>query len=369
MKKNITINLCGRLFQIDEDAYEMLQEYIESLRSSFGKQEGCDEIVNDIEARIAELFAELNQQGIEAITIDHVKDIITRIGKPEELTDNEGTDNGRKDGHKYESFRSAAQDICDNVRARTAGKKLYRNPNDKMVAGVLSGLAAYTNSDAVWWRLLTVLLVLFYGVGIIAYIVMAIVVPEAKTPEQLLQMEGKEVTPQNLADVVVENKQTARPNRGCLGTLLFVLFSIVAAFFVVIASIVGVGLLISLLLVIVSLVIVFTVPSATHVNLPFDIEYLNLGELINIHALRHRVSESGRTDQHPPLDSHYLHRRCAARPLHTYLCHRPHAVLQGWQGATYGHRTAHPVDRVVGGVAVLSVPCTHLDSATGENAL
>ena len=256
MKKNITINLCGRLFQIDEDAYEMLQEYIESLRSSFGKQEGCDEIVNDIEARIAELFAELNQQGVEAITIDHVKDIITRIGKPEELTDNEGTDSGRKDGHKYESFRSAAQDICDNVRARTAGKKLYRNPNDKMVAGVLSGLAAYTNSDAVWWRLLTVLLVLFYGVGIIAYIVMAIVVPEAKTPEQLLQMEGKEVTPQNLADVVVENKQTARPNRGCLGTLLFVLFSIVAAFFVVIASIVGVGLLISLLLVIVSLVIV-----------------------------------------------------------------------------------------------------------------
>ena len=287
MKKNITINLSGRLFQIDEDAYEMLQKYIESLRSSFGKQEGCDEIVNDIEARIAELFTELNQQGIEAITIDHVKNIITRIGKPEELTDSEGTDNEKqgdgKDGHKYESFRSAAQDICDNVRARTAGKKLYRNPNDKMVAGVLSGLAAYTNSDAVWWRLLTMLLVLLYGMGIIAYIVLAIVVPEAKTPEQLLQMEGKEVTPQNLADVVVENKQTARPNRGCLGTILFVLFSIVAAFFVVIASIVGVGLLISLLLVIVSLVIVFTVPSATHVSLPFDIGYLNLGELINIH--------------------------------------------------------------------------------------
>ena len=281
MKKNITINLCGRLFQIDEDAYEMLQKYIESLRQSFGHEEDGEEIVNDIEARIAELFSELNQQGFEAITIEHVKDIITRIGKPEELTDNKGTDG--KEGHKYESFQSAAQDIYNNVRTRTAGKRLYRNPNDKMVAGVLSGLAAYTNTEAVWWRLLTVLLVLFYGVGIIAYIVMAIVVPEAKTPEQLLQMEGKEVTPQNLADVVVENKQTARPNRGCLGTILFVLFSIVAAFFVVIASIVGVGLLISLLLVIVSLVIVFTVPSATHVNLPFDIEYLNLGELINIH--------------------------------------------------------------------------------------
>lgn len=287
MKKNITINLCGRLFQIDEDAYEMLQKYIESLRSSFGKQDGGDEIVDDIEARIAELFEELNQQGIEAVTIDHVKDIITRIGKPEELTDSEGTDNEKQsdgtDGHKYESFHSAAQDIYNNVRERTAGKKLYRNPNDKMVAGVLSGLAAYTNTDPVWWRLLTVLLVLFYGVGLIAYIVLAIVVPEAKTPEQLLQMEGKDVTPQNLADVVVENKQPTQPRRGCLGTILFVLFSIMAAIFVVIASIVGVGLLISLLLVIVSLVIVFTVPGATRVSLPFDIEYLNLGELINIH--------------------------------------------------------------------------------------
>ena len=77
MKKNITINLCGRLFQIDEDAYELLQQYIESLRQSFGHEEGGEEIVNDIEARIAELFSELNQQGIEAITIEHVKDIIT----------------------------------------------------------------------------------------------------------------------------------------------------------------------------------------------------------------------------------------------------------------------------------------------------
>ena len=77
MKKNITINLCGRLFQIDEDAYEMLQQYIESLRSSFGREEGGEEIADDIEARIAELFDELRQQGIEAITIEQVKNIRT----------------------------------------------------------------------------------------------------------------------------------------------------------------------------------------------------------------------------------------------------------------------------------------------------
>ena len=290
MKKNITINLCGRLFQIDEDAYELLQQYIESLRSYFGRQEGGDEIVDDIEARIAELFDELRQQGIEAITIDHVKDIISRIGKPEQMAgeDDGGhqsseSKDGPKEGHRYDSVHSAAQDIYNNVRERTAGKKLFRNPKDKMVAGVLSGFATYTNTDPVIWRLLTVLLVLFYGIGFIAYIVLAIVVPEAKTPDQLLQMEGKDVTPQNLADVVVEDKQPAQTNRGCLGMVFSVLFSVFAIFFVAIASIVGLALLVSLLLIIVSLVIVFTVPSASRISLPFDIEYLNLGELINIH--------------------------------------------------------------------------------------
>ena len=212
MKKNITINLCGRLFQIDEDAYELLQQYIDSLRSSFGKQEGGDEIVDDIEARVAELFDELRQQGIEAITIEHVKDIITRIGKPEELTgEEEKKSEEGKSTNWEEQARSAGQKIYNNVRERTAGKKLYRNPKDKMLAGVMSGLAVYTNTDPVIWRLLIILFTMCYGVGIFIYIVLALVLPEAKTPEQLLQMEGKDVTPQNLADVVVE-KRTSRFN-------------------------------------------------------------------------------------------------------------------------------------------------------------
>ena len=300
MKKNITINLCGRLFQIDEDAYELLQQYIESLRQSFGHEEGGEEIVNDIEARIAELFSELNQQGIEAITIEHVKDIITRIGKPEERTgEEEKSDNG---GHKYASFRTAAQGCRDNVRARTAGKRLYRNPNDKMVAGVLSGIAAYTASDVTWWRIGYVLLVLgsnflfgpilhvihmgfFFHVNlafILFYFILAIVLPVADTPKQVLEMKGKDVTPQNLADVVVEDKQPVQRRRGCLGSVFSVIFSILVAFFVAIASIVGLVLLVSLLLIIVSLVIVFTVPSV-RMSLPFDIEELHLAELMSVH--------------------------------------------------------------------------------------
>ena len=351
MKKNITINLCGRLFQIDEDAYELLQQYIESLRQSFGHEEGGEEIVNDIEARIAELFLELNQQGIEAITIEHVKDIITRIGKPEELKgEEEKQDNG---GHKYDSFRSAAQGFRDNVRARTAGKRLYRNPNDKMVAGVLSGIAAYTGSDVTWWRIGYAMLILasnflfpLFGIWfnygfflhvnlafIIFYFVLAIAIPVADTPKQVLEMEGKEVTPQNLADVVVEDKQPAQHRRGCLGSFFSVIISIFVGIFVGIAAIVGLVLLVCLLLIIVSLVVVFTVPSVG-MTLPFDIDD-----------------------------------RTAARPLHSSLCHRPHAVLTGRKGAADGHRTAHPVDCTVGGIVVLPVPGTRLDSGAGEGEI
>ena len=301
MKKNITINLCGRLFQIDEDAYELLQQYIESLRQSFGHEEGGEEIVNDIEARIAELFEELNQQGIEAITIEHVKDIITRIGKPEELTGEEEKNDGENGGHKYDSFQTAAQGIKDNFRARTAGKRLYRNPNDKMLAGVLSGIATYTGSDVTWWRIGFVLLLLasnfflapilhlfhfgfYFHVNlafVILYIVLAIVLPVAETPRQVLEMEGKDVTPQNLADVVIEDKEPVQRRRGCLGSVFSVIFSILAAFFVAIAAIVGVVLLICLLLIIVSLVVIFTVPSVG-MPLPFDLDRLDLPILLDV---------------------------------------------------------------------------------------
>ena len=287
MKKNITINLCGRLFQIDEDAYEMLQHYTESLRASFGKEEGGEEIADDIEERIAELFDELKQNGVEAITIEHVKDIITRIGEPEQLTNDDSgewkEESGKNSGHRYDSFRSAAEGVYDNVRARTSGKRLYRNPNDRMIAGVMSGLAAYTNTDVTWWRLGIVLSVLFYGFGIIAYIVLAIVLPEANTPEERLQMEGKEVTPQNLANVVVENGQQPVRRNGCVGTFVTLIGTLVAAFFVGIAIIVGIVLLVCLFMVVVSYIIAFTVPTAAHLSLPFNIGFLELPELFNLY--------------------------------------------------------------------------------------
>ena len=307
MKKNITINLCGRLFQIDEDAYELLQNYIESLRASFGKQEGGEEIADDIEARIAELFDELKANGTEAITIEHVKDIITRIGKPEELageddTQSEGTQGEQKEGHRYDSFRTAANGFRENIRARTAGKKLYRNPNDKLVAGVLSGFATYTNTDPTWWRIGYALLLLgsnfflfplfklfhlggfFFSINlsfILFYIAMAIAMPEAKKPKQLLEMEGKDVTPQTLADVVVDDQQPIKKKPGLLREVFSVFLKIFVGLFVTIAVIVGAVLGIAFLGVLMTTIFALVMPAT--IRMPFTLGGMELTEVWYFH--------------------------------------------------------------------------------------
>lgn len=284
MKKNITINLCGRLFQIDEDAYEMLQHYIDSLRAHFGRQEEGVEIVNDIEERIAELFNELKTAGNEAITIDHVKDIITRIGKPEELAGDEGE---HTNGNWQDSARSTAQNIYENVRARTAGKKLYRNPKDKMLAGVLSGFAAYTNTDVTIWRLFTVLITLCtgLGVGIVVYLVFAIVLPQANTPEEQLHMQGKEVNPQNLANAVVDDKQAPQVQRSGLAEVFSIMLKIVFGFFIGIAVLVGSVFGIAFLAVLMTVIFALIMPAKAAVTLPFTLGGMGLVEVWNYHPV------------------------------------------------------------------------------------
>lgn len=283
MKKNITINLCGRLFQIDEDAYELLQQYINSLRSSFGLQDGGEEIVDEIETRIAELFDELKSNGIVAITIDHVKDIITRIGKPEQLTGDE--EQKEKKGDAWDNARTAAKGLYNNVRTRTAGKKLFRNPNDKMVAGVMSGLAAYTGTDATWWRLGMVVFTMFYGVGILAYIILAIVLPQANLPEEKLQMQGIDVTPQNLAGAVMDHGEPVRQHEGWLREAFSIVMKLVVGFFIVILIIVAFSLALALLGVILGGLFALLMPAADIATLPFVIGDVSFGELWYNHTI------------------------------------------------------------------------------------
>nr|MCR5180550.1 PspC domain-containing protein [Bacteroidaceae bacterium] len=155
MKKNITINLCGRLFAIDEDAYELLSTYLKSLRTFFRQREGDEEIADDIEARVAELFDEQKQKGAEAINIEYVQEVIHRIGQPDEMEEEESTapSNSLKGEDSDSSEAQAGTNPLPVGGGREGAKRLYRNPADKKLMGVLSGFAAYFGGDVLWWRL------------------------------------------------------------------------------------------------------------------------------------------------------------------------------------------------------------------------
>ena len=234
MKKNITINLFGQLYNIDEDAYELLNNYEESLRHHFSKQEDGAEIFNDIEARIAELLSEQKAKGVEAISIEHVQDIIKRIGAPEEI--------GNEEMDSDEAGQSRAEGA--------APKRLYRDMENKLLAGVLAGFANYFGGDRTWWRIGFILICVplfgffklfhigFMNLGpVIAYVVLAILLPSAATPEERLKMKGKAVNPQTLANEVTNEAQQKkdaaagtdyhRNARGCVAGF----FSILVAMF------------------------------------------------------------------------------------------------------------------------------------------
>ena len=167
MKKVININFQGQVIAIEETAYELLKQYIESLKRYFSRETYGDEIVNDIESRIAELFGNRLKLGIPCITDEDVTSIIASIGKPEDFDMNyeEASSNAEK------SFSQQANHH-NQKKEKEQDRQLYRNENDKVIAGVCSGLAHNLKIDPVWVRLAFILLVY---VSWIIYIVLWIV--------------------------------------------------------------------------------------------------------------------------------------------------------------------------------------------------
>lgn len=232
MKKNITINMRGRLFAIDEDAYELVKQYLDALQSHFGKL-GENEVPDDIEERIAELFDELKARGQEAITIEDVTAIIDRVGRPEQLMGENG-ENGAEGDAAQGGVEAQSHAKTAAAGAKLHRRTLYRDTKDCVVAGVISGLAHYLRMDTrqlrklvvgvpiaigLFFALLTMLFTEFEFTAIfislatmvllpirilvtvgIVYAIMAFLMPVADTPEKQLSMRGEEVTPQHVAE-------------------------------------------------------------------------------------------------------------------------------------------------------------------------
>lgn len=181
MQRIIQITIGGRVISIEERAYAQLNDYITSLEKQFAGEKDMDEIILDIESRMAELFAIKLQGGAQAIDSNDVQKVIATLGHANELNDTAG---GAEYKRTYQQYNYGQNNYQSNTR------RLYRNGNDKMLGGVCSGVANYFEIDPVMVRLLFVILFLTAGIGLLAYIIAWIIVPVARTPQEMYYMTG-----------------------------------------------------------------------------------------------------------------------------------------------------------------------------------
>ena len=186
MKKVININFQGRVVPIEETAYEMLKQYIDSLRRYFANEEGRDEIINDIESRIAELFSETLKKGSTCITDTDVQAVMASMGRPEDFEAETGTNGGSaaNAGSATGTGAGTGQQQSANQQSQAgAGPnygtrgKMVRNADDKIIAGVCSGLANYFHIDPVIMRIIFVVLLFTGGSGLLVYLILWVAVP------------------------------------------------------------------------------------------------------------------------------------------------------------------------------------------------
>jgi phage shock protein PspC (stress-responsive transcriptional regulator) len=184
MQRIIQITLAARLIPIEEDAYTILKDYITSLERHFSTEEGKYDIIDDIEGRIAELFTIRLNAGAHAVDRTDVLKVIETLGPASAL--NDGMDAA---GNPVSHFPAPYVPPTYNSQY-TGSRRLFRNPNDKMIGGVCSGLANYFDIDPVIVRLVFAVLFLTVGVGLLAYILAWVIIPVAKTPQDMSYMSG-----------------------------------------------------------------------------------------------------------------------------------------------------------------------------------
>ncbi|PWE00455.1 PspC domain-containing protein [Marinilabilia rubra] len=188
MKKVVTINIAGRSFYIDEDAFARLDQYLKKLETWSREKEGGREMLSDIESRIRELFEDKIDPSTGVISIDLVKEIINTMGQPEDFAEEEGSESSREPAGEESTYTQ--------VPPR---RRLYRDIEDRVLGGVCSGIAAYFNIDRVIVRVLFAILpFLSFGAIIPIYIILWIAIPPALTATQRLEMRGHDVNISNI---------------------------------------------------------------------------------------------------------------------------------------------------------------------------
>jgi phage shock protein PspC (stress-responsive transcriptional regulator) len=193
MKITVSINLGGYSFNIDEDAYTELKMYLRNLELHFAGEESASEILSDIETRMAELFRTKITSYKQVINIEDVRQAISVLGTPEDISDSDGPTSREK-------FSSPGY------------HRMYRDPDNRVIGGVCSGMGAYWNIDPLIVRIIFIALALAGGVGLMVYLILYIVLPEARTTAQKIEMKGEPVNIHNIKDAVKKEFDSVRKN-------------------------------------------------------------------------------------------------------------------------------------------------------------
>nr|WP_314835782.1 PspC domain-containing protein [uncultured Flavobacterium sp.] len=269
MNKTVNINLGGMFFHIDEDAYQKLTRYFDAIKRSLSNSSGHDEIIKDIEMRVSELLTDKQKSDKHVIGLKDVDEVIAVMGQPEDYI--------------IEDDLKEAQ--TNNNASNRRSKKLYRDKEKGMIGGVASGLGHYFGIDAVWIRIVLILLVFAgFGTGILAYIILWVVTPEAITTSEKLEMTGEPVNISNIEKKVREEfesvsgklknvdydkygnqiKTGASKLGNSFGDFIMSVFKVFAKFLGIILIISGFAVLISLF------IAVFTLGSSSFINVPWQ---------------------------------------------------------------------------------------------------
>ncbi|MBC8314060.1 MAG: PspC domain-containing protein [Bacteroidales bacterium] len=193
MKKTVNINVNGIIFHIDEDAYTKLNSYLNSLKKHFQTVKGSSDIIDDIEARIAELLQEKLSGTKQVISIQDVDEVIEVMGQPSQFEE-EGT----------------AEEQAPEAGPTKTTKRFYRDPDEKVVAGVCSGIGSYLHWDPVIIRILFIISLFIGGFGVALYLILWIVIPEAQTTAEKLEMRGEKINVSTIEQSIHEEVSTIK---------------------------------------------------------------------------------------------------------------------------------------------------------------
>lgn len=195
MNKTVTANISGVVFHIETDAYEKLHQYLNTIRKYFKDSDGTDEIMADIEARIAELFKEKLEGGKDVITMENVQQVVEVMGEPEQYMDEDSSEN----------YQEPSSGFYQEARTREfKTKKLYRDPEDNVLGGVCSGLGYYFGIDKVWLRAAFLIAFFGFGFGGLLYLILWAIIPSAKTTAEKLEMKGEPINVENIGNTIKE---------------------------------------------------------------------------------------------------------------------------------------------------------------------